>query len=479
MLLPDATAEPPVARPAPVTTPVSPRALTLAALLSAVAVGVAMAARVPAGIALLIAAGYVPLLLIDLRLGIAIWTPLIFLEGIPALNLAGKAAGLLIVAAWLGTLRGERARIAAVVRSHVRMLVVLALFLVWLTLSLGWATKSSAGAKDLWHWWAVAILFAIVATSATTRGGVRAVAFAFVVGAALSVIIGLVAGGIVTNHSVNPVTGGDASGGRLAGTEGDPNFLAAGLIPAALIAAGLIPGTRKVLLRWLLIIAIGVMVGGIVASESRGGGIAALVVVLAAFAFFRGRRRWVLAFVLLSAGVATAWFVASPSAWQRVTAIQADQGSGRTDEWTVAWRAGSGHPVVGVGLNNFQQIAGQYVRQPGLMTHVNVLVDQPHFVHNVYLQFFAETGIVGLGLFLAFVATCLTAMWRAARRFEAARDGPMTALAESVLVGMIGMLAASTFISDGNDQRLWLLLALGPALLAVASQTRAGVRQRA
>ena len=49
-----------------------------------------------------------PLVLVNLRLGLALWVPLIFLQGVPALNLGSKAAGLLIVVAWIGNLRSMR-----------------------------------------------------------------------------------------------------------------------------------------------------------------------------------------------------------------------------------------------------------------------------------------------------------------------------------------------------------------------------------
>ncbi|MGH3994209.1 MAG: hypothetical protein ACRDSN_17320, partial [Pseudonocardiaceae bacterium] len=60
----------------------------------------------------------------------------------------------------------------------------------------------------------------------------------------------------------------------------------------------------------------------------------------------------------------------------------------------------------------------------------------------------------------------------AGRRFEALGRADLEALARAVLVGAIGMLAASFFISAGVDKRLWILLALGPALLAVAEAER-------
>ena len=40
-------------------------------------------------------------------------------------------------------------------------------------------------------------------------------------------------------------------------------------------------------------------------------------------------------------------------------------------------------------------------------------------------------------------------------------------------MGTVAMLVALFFISDGNDVRLWVLLAMGPALLTLAGRTRA------
>jgi O-antigen ligase len=100
---------------------------------------------------------------------------------------------------------------------------------------------------------------------------------------------------------------------------------------------------------------------------------------------------------------------------------------------------------------------------------VTLLVDEPNFVHNTYLQLFAEGGIVALALFLAVVLSCLGAARRAAELFARSRARALEILARAVLVAMIGMLAAGMFLSAALDPRLWVLLALGPALLGVAS----------
>ena len=51
-------------------------------------------------------------------------------------------------------------------------------------------------------------------------------------------------------------------------------------------------------------------------------------------------------------------------------------------------------------------------------------------------------------------------------------DRGMAALARAVLVAQIGMLTTSIFMSNGYDQRIWVLLAFGVALVAVASRGR-------
>jgi hypothetical protein len=142
--------------------------LAVAGVLAAMLVGVALAASMPLGIALLLAILYVPLVLLSLPLGVVLWVPLVFLQGIPAANLAGKAAGLLIVGAWLGEIASNRDRVTAAARRHLRLLGVIAAVLVWFSISLAWTENTSAALADLWHWYALALLFVIVLNVVST-----------------------------------------------------------------------------------------------------------------------------------------------------------------------------------------------------------------------------------------------------------------------------------------------------------------------
>jgi O-antigen ligase len=98
------------------------------------------------------------------------------------------------------------------------------------------------------------------------------------------------------------------------------------------------------------------------------------------------------------------------------------------------------------------------------------VTETPHVAHNVYLQMLAETGVIGLGLFAVILIGCLRAALAAARRFEQFGETAMAGLSRAVFVGMVGMLTASFFISNANDRRLWILLAMGPIMLALAQR---------
>ena len=81
-------------------------------------------------------------------LSVALFVPLVFFEGLHALNAGSKAAGLLIAAVWFGAVMRRRVDAIGVIRRHRRMLEGLALFLVWLSLGLIWAESSGKAAGD-------------------------------------------------------------------------------------------------------------------------------------------------------------------------------------------------------------------------------------------------------------------------------------------------------------------------------------------
>jgi O-antigen ligase len=98
------------------------------------------------------------------------------------------------------------------------------------------------------------------------------------------------------------------------------------------------------------------------------------------------------------------------------------------------------------------------------------IVDDPKVAHNVYLQVLAELGAVGLVLFLGLIAFVLRSVLRAARRFGALGDRSMEVLTRALLIALCGLLASAFFSSAIYSKQLWLLLALGLAIGAMADE---------
>jgi O-antigen ligase len=81
-------------------------------------------------------------------------------------------------------------------------------------------------------------------------------------------------------------------------------------------------------------------------------------------------------------------------------------GTSRYDVWRVAWRQFLAHPLTGVGSDNF--LVG-YLRQ-------RRTTETSRYPESVELRALSETGIVGAGLFLSFLALAFWQAARAARR---------------------------------------------------------------
>ena len=433
----------------------SPRtSLAVLAVVGAVAAGagVAWAPLLAVG-----AAGglvFTVLLVRDPVLALALWIPSLFLEAVPALNLAGKGAGLLLLLAALRRLiAGDPGPRRALDLNRPLVASVL-LVLAWTFSSVVWAADPGTAFGGAVRWLAVVLVFALVASSLDELRSVQLVALAYVGGGVLSLVLGLASG---------PTSEGNGPA-RLGGSAGDPNFLGSWLLSSALLALGLMALARRQRDRVLLGGVVALLLTGMGLTLSRGTFVAAGVVGATAVLVMQGRRRGAgLALVVGLAAIVT-WLSSSSLARNRVLG-GGDKTSGRTDLWTIAWQMVVQHPWRGVGLDNYVVRSSEYMRDVHpISTTYLVVRTAPDQVHNVYLQLLAEGGIPLLVLVLVFVLFCLRATLVVARRFDASGRPREALFVYSVLLAQVSMLAAALFLSSSVDKRLWLLLALGPAL---------------
>jgi len=439
------------------------------ALAASVVLASALVYDTKVGVELLLAVCIVPLAFFRLRAAICIWIVLLFFSRTAALEAVPNKLLLLIVVAWVAMLLGARPTITREAFAQNRTMVVCVLaFIVWTILTLAWAPDPGAAERAVKELVYAGLALTLVLGTILERRHVRWLMMAFVFGAALSVLWGAAKGGLSVKAGGGEVANAD---GRFQGGAGDPNYLAAVLVPAIMLAGGLAVW-RSVSRRTLVALATAIIAVGLAATQSRGGLIGAVVCACVALVIWRGRRGLILALIGLAALATVSFFVANPAAWTRIQ--ESNQGSGRVDIWKVAWRVVHDHPLGGVGIAQFPQVSPHYTLQPGALRYVGLIVEKHIVVHNLYLQLWVETGIVGLLLFVSVIGASLTAAVRAARRFDLQGDAEMSALTRAGALALIGMLTASAFLSNLEAGQLWVLLALGPALAGIAErQSRA------
>ena len=106
-------------------------------------------------------------------------------------------------------------------------------FVAWVVLTLAWAPAPGSEVKHLKLLLYGGLSFLLLLGSIGDRRHVRWIAAAFVAGAALSVMYGAAKGGLGASTSV---TNEVVDAGRFQGGAGDPNYLAAELVPAVMLA---------------------------------------------------------------------------------------------------------------------------------------------------------------------------------------------------------------------------------------------------
>jgi O-antigen ligase len=436
-----------------------------AAVVAAVDCATALAISTQLGIAMVLALVFVPLALLRLPIALSAWVLLLFFSRTSTLEPVSNRILLFIAVCSIGLLLGRRTRLRETFAGSQMVVALACLFLTWLLVSLAWAPAAGLAERPVKELLYAGLGFLLVFVAVKQPSDLRWLIVAFVAGAALTVLWGAAKGGLAAptgaGSEVNDLEG------RFQGGAGDPNYLAAVLVPALVLVGGL-ASRRGVARRTVLALATLVIAVGIAATQSRGGLIAAVVCAAVAFAIWKGRRGTIAIVILLALAGVVVYFANDPSAWQRVQ--ESNHGSGRLDIWTVAWRVVQDHPIFGVGLAQFPEVSPHYVLQPGVLEYAHLIIEKHIVVHNLYLQLWAEDGIVGLTLFLGLAVASLARGVRAVRQFEALGDKKMATTARTAVIALIGMLTASFFLSNVEAGQLWVLFAFGPVLARLAAQ---------
>jgi probable O-glycosylation ligase (exosortase A-associated) len=193
----------------------------------------------------------------------------------------------------------------------------------------------------------------------------------------------------------------------------------------------------------------------VVFTHSRGGFLSLAAVTLY---FIATSRRKVTALALVAAMALVGSLTVPASFYERIASIgdyQSDGSSmGRLNAWAASWRMANDHPFTGVGLDNFLLEFRYYAPDP----------EDMHVAHNTWLQILAETGYVGLTLYVLLHGATGFTLWRARRR--ARRHGKVWAAAAAQCLGasMLAFLVGGTFLNRAHFDLVYHLMAMSVAL---------------
>jgi O-antigen ligase len=122
------------------------------------------------------------------------------------------------------------------------------------------------------------------------------------------------------------------------------------------------------------------------------------------------------------------------------------------------------HPIAGVGIGQFSGQVSSYLPP--------VLSDLSLGAHNMYMQVLAETGIVGLFLFMVVLVQAGLLLYKASRQ-----DGASFNIAYAWFIAFMVLLLGGLLKHDHYDKMLWLFI--GISVTFVMAQRREPVHEQA
>lgn len=260
---------------------------------------------------------------------------------------------------------------------------------------------------------------------------------------------------------------------RLAGPIGETNRFAQILLvalPLALAFAMVKAGTKRL----LYLAAAALIAGGIALSFSRGALLALVLLAPLGVALGLWRLRHIgvgLAVALLAIlilpplqdRVVSIGMVAAQSVGLSPTGTRNADGAarGRLTEMYAAGLMFVDHPLTGVGPGMAPLHYPEYAAKVGGNVRSGTRRS-----HNLFLQLAAETGLLGLTVFLLLVGLILNGLNITRQRFVG-RDREVWAAACGLLLAMAGFLITSMFLHAAYIRYLWMLFGLCMAVSAL------------
>ena len=223
------------------------------------------------------------------------------------------------------------------------------------------------------------------------------------------------------------------------------------------------------------------ILSGMLLTLSRGAGVALVVLAAAMLATGFARVRHVVALAVVLAALV---MIVAPNYVTRLASLQSVEQAtsrdatgtdgairGRATENLAAINVFADHPIIGVGPGQFfTRYSQQYANELDLR-----FLDTRRRAHNLYLELAADTGMIGLGAFLAIVGATLMGLWRLSRLWAAASRPELAELALALALSLVAYLASAAFLQLSYQRYFWILIALGNAAIWILRREAARV----
>jgi O-antigen ligase len=393
----------------------------------------------------------------NLLAGLVIFTILTFpeqLPGVPGVSLA-KPVGALIAFVWLLTMLEHR-ELPFLPRDEPLLSSFALTLLAWALISAAWATSPGTAVSSSIRLAMVMVPLFVVYTALSTPRDLRVLLWAYLLAA-------------LATSSYALITGAASEGGRLTGGVINANFLAAELLVAMVMGAFMLGTTRSVRVRLLILSVLATSTVAFVLTQSRGGIVALAVGFVASIVVAGPLRPKVVATVFIVAALGVTYYaVLSPqNVRSRVTSYSQQSSSGRADEWRIALRMASGHPVAGIGMGNFPVVEPNYTTENINLLKVNFAL-QRLVAHNTYLETLSELGLVGFGLLLGLIAAAYAVAIRGLKLLARLGETDSTVMARGMIAAATALLTAYFFDSAQYQKQLWLVLGILAGIGSIA-----------
>jgi O-antigen ligase len=263
-----------------------------------------------------------------------------------------------------------------------------------------------------------------------------------------------------------------ADGNRLIGPLSDPNYYGQILVAALPLALYRILDEKKLSLKLVATLSALLLVFAVLNTYSRGAFLG-MMVVLGLIAIERRVNIWLILLVISTTLVMIPFLPEGfTERLQTLSIFTNDNASvrsevsfqGRSSEMQAGLQMFADHPILGVGIANYAVNYQEYASRIGLEYRT-----EGRQAHSLYLEIAAETGLLGIAAFTALFVSWLMGLQQARRKLKILPDYPhWSTWITSIQMSIAAYLTTSIFLHNDYIRYLWLLLALGIAMVHLA-----------